>query len=103
MLGDLLTWLVNQMASNKFLEELSDYQKDLSRRIFNLVIGRVMKIAYVGFDEKTKKDMDAIFLSGSDEEKEKFIKKHIPNFKKLFEEETKKIEEEIKSEIEKQI
>ncbi len=91
------------MASKKNLKELSASQIDLSSRIFDLVIGRVLKGAYSGFDEKTKKEMDETFLSDNDKEKEKFIKKNIPNFKKLFEEEAKKIEEKIKAEIEQKI
>lgn len=92
------------MASDKFFEKLSSYQKELSSRIFDLVLSRVLSQAYLAFDEKTKEEMKKVFDSGpegySDEEKEKFIKKNIPNFKKLFEEEIKKIEEGIKAEIE---
>jgi len=90
------------MASNKFLEELSESQKSLSLRIFNLVIGRIFKKAYLGFDEKTREEMDKAFLSEDAQAKEKFIKEHVPNIKKDFVEEAKKIEKEIKTEIEKQ-
>ncbi len=91
------------MANNKIVEELSEEQKNLSSRIFSLVIGRVLKNAYSGFDEKTKSDVDIIFNSDDEKAKEDFIKRHIPNFQKSFNEEAKKIEEEIKIEIEKQI
>ena len=91
------------MVSNKPLEELSEYQASLTPRIFDLVIGRVFKKIYLGFDEAGKKAMAKIFSGDSDEEKEKFIKKQVPDFKKIFEEEAKKIEAEIKEEINSQI
>jgi hypothetical protein len=90
------------MISQKPLEELSEYQASLTPRIFDLVIGRIFKKIYLGFDEVGRKAMAKIFSGDSDEEKEEFIKKHIPNFKKLFEGEAKKIEAEIKAEIETQ-
>ena len=92
------------MAYNKFLKNLSAEQTNLNLRIFDLVIGRVLKRVYLSLDGKGRENMEKIFLSGPEgypeKEKEKFIKKYIPNFKKLFEEEAKKIEEEIKAEIE---
>jgi len=95
------------MASDKFFEKLSSYQKELSSRIFDLVLSRVLSQAYSAFDEKTREEMKKVFDLGPegypDEEKEKFIKKNIPNFKKLFEEEIKKIEDDIKAEIEMRI
>jgi len=91
------------MADTKFFDELSEEQKSLSLRIFDLVLGRVLKKAYLDFDGKTKKDMDKVFSSNDDEAKEKFIKKYIPNIKKLLGEEAKNIEEEIKKEIEKEM
>lgn len=94
---------MKKAASNKFLKELSAEQINLSSRIFDLVIGRVLKRAYLNLNEAERKDMESVFLSDNDKEKEKFIKKYIPNFKKLFEEAAKKIEEEIKVEVEKQI
>jgi len=95
------------MAPNKLLNNLSEYQKDLNSRIFDLIIGRVLKRAYLNLDEKGKESMDKIFLSEPkgypDEEKRRFVKKYIPDFEKLFEDELKKLEEEIKAEIEKQV
>ena len=95
------------MATSKILQDLSVEQEELSSRIFDLVVGRVLKRAYVNFDAQTKEEIGKIFSSNSvessSEEKENFIKKHIPNFEKLFEEEAKIIEEEIKAETEKQI
>lgn len=91
------------MAKGNLLKNLSVEQTDLGVRVFDLVIGRVLKRVYANFDEKGKADIEKVFLSDEDKEKEKFIKKYIPDFKKIFKEEAKKIEEEIKSEIEKQI
>jgi len=89
------------MKSN-ILKNLSTEQMDLSSRIFDLVIGRVLKRAYLDFDQTEKENMEKVFLLDDNLQKEKFIKKYIPSFKKLFNEEMKKIEEEIKAEIEKQ-
>jgi predicted glycosyltransferase involved in capsule biosynthesis len=90
-----------QMAFKKNLENLSDEQEKFGSRIFNLLIGRVLKTAYLTLDEKGKENMKKIFSSDSDKEKKDFIEKYIPNFKEIFEEEAKKIEEEIKAETEK--
>jgi len=86
---------------DNFLQNLTPVQKKLNSRIYTLVAGRVFKSVYLNFDEQGKKYMEGIFLFGGDEEKEKFVKDYIPNFEKLFEVEAIKIEEELKSEIEK--
>ena len=91
------------MADDKFLDRLSEAQKAMSSRIFDLVIGEVLKRAYAGFNEETKQAMDVIFLSDDDKKKEEFIKKNIPDFKGIFQEEVEKIEQQIKLEIEKRI
>lgn len=91
------------MTVNKFFKDSSVFETDLDLRIFDLVIGRVFKSIYLSLDKKGKENMEKVFLSADNKEKIKFIKKYIPNSKKLFKEESKKIEEEIKSEIEKQI
>jgi len=87
----------------KQLKKLSKQQIDFGLRIFDLIITRVLKRAYLNLDENARKDIEKAFVSGSDEEKEGAVKKYIPNFEKLFEEEAKKIEEELKLEIAKQI
>ena len=86
---------------DNFLKDLTPVQRKLNSKIFNLVVGRVFKTVYLNFDEKGRKYMEGIFLFGGDEEKEKFVKAYIPNFEKLFEVEAIKIEEELKTEIEK--
>ena len=91
------------MGSSKFLKNLSESETDLNSRIFDLVIGRVLKRTYLVLDGKGRENMERIFLSEDKKEKDKFIKKYMPNFKKRFEEELKKIEQEIKTEIEKQV
>jgi len=91
------------MADNKLLQKLSAEQMNLSSRIFDLVLSRVLSKVYSNFDEKIKEDMRIIFDSDDDKEKEKFIKKYISNFEKLFKEELKKIEDDIKAEIERRI
>jgi hypothetical protein len=98
--------LIIKKKKNKmdnFLNNLTLNKEKLNSRIFNLVIGRVLKKAYIGFDEEIKKDMDEVFHSGSDEQKAKFMEKNIPDFQVIFEAEAIKIGEELKLEIEKEI
>lgn len=91
------------MTNNNFLDNLSVEDSDLNSRIINLILGRVFKKVYVSLDEESRKQMENVFCSGSEEEKQAFIKNSIPNLKTLFKEEGKNIEQEIKEEIEKQI
>ena len=91
-----------QTEADKFLQNLSDDQKKLGSRMFDLVIGRVLKVAYLNLAEAGRGEMERVFLSDDAVQKENFIKKNIPNFKKIFDEEAKKLNEEIKLEIEKQ-
>jgi len=90
------------MTPNKFFKKSPVLESDLDSRIFDLVIGRILKKIYLGLDGKEKEGAVKTFLFNDNKKREAFVKKYIPNFKKLFEEETKKIEEEIEAEIEKQ-
>ena len=94
------------MAGKKDLKNLTLEQiqfDELDSRIFNLVIGRIVRRLYLALNETGKQNMEKIFLSAGDAEKEKFIKKNMPDFEKVFKEETKKLEKEIKGEIEKSL
>jgi hypothetical protein len=91
------------MVSNNFSKELSPEQNALSLRVLDLLISRVLKNQYSTFNEDTKKLLEEIFESNDDKKKEEFLKTHLPNFKKLMKDESKKLEEEIKLEIKKQI
>lgn len=77
--------------------------EDSNSRVFDLILGRVFKIVYLGLNEKDKKVMEKVFLSGDEKEKDKFVKKYIPDFKTIFSKEAKNIEKEIELEIEKQL
>lgn len=68
---------------------------DLKLRIFNLVIGRLLKEVYLRCKEEDKKLMEETFSSGDLKEAERFIKKYIPDFQEIFAEESKKLKEEI--------
>jgi len=85
------------------MKNLTEKQMEFSLRIFDLIIARILKKVHSTLDESSKKILEAAFASGTEKEKDEAVKKYIPNFKKLFEEEAKKIEEEIKEEIKKQI
>ena len=91
------------MTDNKFLENMSPVQIDLSSRIFDLALSRVLCRVYLSLNNKDKSTMENVMLSGSSNEKEEFIKNNIPNFKKLFEKEIKKLENEIKAELEQKL
>jgi hypothetical protein len=87
------------MADNNLLNNLSEEDKNTGLKIFDLIFSRVLKSVYLNLSQDQRKNMENIFLSENDKEKEDFIKKHIPNFKVLFDKEAKKIEVEIKDEI----
>lgn len=87
------------MITKKPSDNFSDFQKKLSPQIFDLVVGRIFKKVYLSLDANSQKNMEELFASTDDAKKEEFIKKNIPNFKKIFEQEAKKLEKEIKSEI----
>ena len=91
------------ISDNKFLGNLSENQKGLVARIFSLTLGRALKRVYSLFDEKTKEEMSRIFASNDETEKEDFVKEKMPDFQNIFNEETKKIEEEIRLEIREQM
>ncbi len=84
-------------------QNISPKEAEMNSRIFDLVVVRVLKKAYTDFDEQTRKEMDKVFASTDNSAKDSFIEKNIPNFKNIFEEEAKKIEEELKIEIEKEV
>ena len=84
---------------NSILENLSPEQSALSTRIFDLILGRVLKRVYLSLEEEDKKELEEIFISQNEKEKEIFFKKHLPNFKSIFKNEAKKLEEEIKKEM----
>ena len=71
-------------------------------KIFNLVVGRVLERVHDSLNQEEMESMENIFLSVDDKEKERFMKKNIPNFKELFKEETKKVNKELAEEMVKQ-
>lgn len=89
----------NQNVSENILSD----PKNTTTVIFNLVVGRVLKRVYLDLDKQGKEKMEKTFLSDDENKKEEFVKKYIPNFKDIFKEEAKKIQEEFRIEIEKQV
>jgi hypothetical protein len=78
---------------------LTPEQFDLNERIFNLVLNKVLQKVYKGLDEKGKKEMDGATASDDKNEKDKFIKKYVPDFQNIFKEELIKVSEEIMERI----
>jgi hypothetical protein len=77
------------------INNLTQEQSDLSKRIHNLVLGRVFKKVNDELSEADKKVMEDVFDSKDDKAKEKYIKKNIPNFEDIFKEELIKVSGEI--------
>jgi hypothetical protein len=77
-------------------EKLTTDQKEISYRIFDLILGRILKIVYLRLNEKERENMGTTFSLGDEKLKEKFIKENIPDFEKLFIQETKNIDDEIR-------
>jgi len=90
------------MAQN-ILEKLSPAQSDISKRIYELVLGRVLKRVYLGLGDNSKKEMEKVFLSNEDNLKEQFLKDNISDFESVFKEELEKINQEILEELKNQI
>ncbi|MFA6190500.1 MAG: hypothetical protein WC711_03300 [Candidatus Staskawiczbacteria bacterium] len=88
------------MAQDDFLKNLTDQQEKLGLRIFDLILGRIFKKVYARLDEAGKDYMGKVFLVGDDKQKNEFVEKFISDFQKLFEEEAKNIEADIKEKIE---
>jgi len=78
------------------LKNIFEEHQNLIERIFYLILGRVLKNAYEKADDKEKPKIEKIIASGTNKEKNDFVKKYLPNFKEVFLEEAQKIEEEIK-------
>jgi DNA repair exonuclease SbcCD ATPase subunit len=92
------------MEFDNFLKNQTEEQKQLSSRIFDLVVKRVLKKIYLRFSEEERVEMEKVFsLDGSESEKENFIKKYMFDFDEIFETEAQKIEEYLKLKIESEI
>jgi len=91
------------MTFADFLENITEEQASLGKRVFNLIMGRVLEKVYLGLDEPGREDMQRIFSSTDDDAKGEFLRVHSPNLKKLLGQEAKNVEEEITAEIEKQV
>ena len=91
------------MILDQFSQNLNPEEEKINSKIFDLVVGRVLKNVYLSLDSDKRKIMEDIFLSGTDEDREKFIKENVPNFEELFEKESKIIEKELELEVEKEV
>ena len=80
---------------------LTEEQKNLAQRVFNLALGRILKSVYLQLEDSNKKIMEEIFSRDNKKEKEKFIKKNLLKFKSLLQTEVKKLKKEIESEMKK--
>lgn len=79
-----------------FLKNVFKENKELAEKIFCLILGRVFKNAYLLAPDGEKPKIEKILSSGSQKEKEEFVKKYLPDFQKVFLQEAQKIEEEIR-------
>ncbi len=72
------------MEIDNFINNITPEQSNLNSKILELVVARVLKRAYFDLDENGKAAADKVFLSADGKEKNDFIKKYIPNFRKTF-------------------
>jgi len=79
-----------------FLNLLPPQLKNIVADSYDLILKRALVRAYKNLTEEEKAKIAQTFAEGSDEEKEKFLKKYLQNFPHLFLEEAKKFTEEIK-------
>jgi hypothetical protein len=77
------------------LNNISQNQLDVSKRVMNLALIRIYKKLHQKATEQEKKQMEEIFESGSEQEKENFIKKYLPDFEEVYKKELSKIVEEL--------
>lgn len=82
-------------------QNLTTEQTDLSVRIFNLVVGRVIDRLLNSLDQNKKEEIEKVFKEGSEKEKLEYLKK-IPNYQEIFNEEFEKIGTEVLNQIIKQ-
>lgn len=80
---------------------MEDQNKELSQRVVNMAISRILDKAYEEMDSSRKEEMEEIINSGTDQEKKDFIKENIPDFEDLLGQEMVKVFEEIVEEIKK--
>jgi predicted adenine nucleotide alpha hydrolase (AANH) superfamily ATPase len=85
------------MKSQNFI--IPQKQQEFSQRIMNLALGRIYKNLHSELKEKEKKEMEKIFETGTDEQKENFIKKYLPDFEKRYKKELAEIEKELENEM----
>lgn len=86
------------MTGNK-TKKPTEEQIILGSRIFDLVVGRVLKRMYEDLDDGGKANMEKVFLSNSDDVMAGFVRKSSVKFKKIFKEEAGKVENRLKEEI----
>jgi len=83
-------------------EDILSDQNSFSARAFNVLLNRILKNLYSTLDETEKARIEKVFSSGTDEEKDEFFKKYSKDIKKIFQEESEKLERDLQEEAIKQ-
>lgn len=74
-------------------------QQEIYKRVMDLAIDRVFKGLHSRIGKEEKLHMEKVFESGTDEEKEKFIKKYLPDFESSYKDELEKLAKELMDRI----
>lgn len=83
------------MAGQDISNSLTPEQQAFGKRVYDLIMNRVIKNVHDGLDEKNQKKMEEVFQGSDDKKKDKFAKKYFKDLDYLFLKEAKSVGEEI--------
>ncbi len=78
---------------------LTAEQLEVTKRVFELTVARVLQRTHVALSDEEKKAMEAAFISGDDARKLEFMEQKIPQFADWFSEELTAVEQEINEQM----
>ncbi len=78
---------------------LTAEQLEVTKRVFELTVARVLKRTHITLSDEEKQIMEAAFISGDDKRKLEFMEKKIPQFADWFSEELTAVEKEINEQM----
>jgi hypothetical protein len=81
------------------LNNITKKQQELAKRMMDLAVSRVFETLHANLHKDEKIKMEEVFESGSDKDKEKFVKKYIPDFEGAYKKELEKLGQKLGQEI----
>jgi len=91
------------MQENFLDNNNSSVTEEISFRIFDLIIGRVLQEMHSDLNENEQAKMEEIFNAEDKTKQQEFIEKNMPKFKKFFVRELEKVQQEIILEVKKEL